>query len=307
MTRHTEVRVRVPASSANLGPGFDTLGLALARYDEVYACTADEGLVVEVAGQGAEVVPLDEGHLVVRAMRAAFEAFGDTPRGLRLRCTNHIPHGRGLGSSAAAAVAGAVAAAALVGRDLEAERDTVLQVASVLEGHADNAAASLLGGFVVAWKSPGKSDGDCGNNGWAYGAARLEPHERLRPVALIADVESSTVATRRLLPERVPLEDAAFTASRSALSVCAFTARPELLFAATEDRLHQPYRRPAYPASADLVDRLREHGVPAVISGAGPTVLALLTDSELPIDVVGAGFTPAPLPVDRAGAVVERG
>jgi len=300
MTTHREIRVTVPASSANLGPGFDTLGLALSRYDEVEACTAADGLVVEVAGEGTGGVPLDEGHLVVRAMRAAFKEFGEAPSGLRLRCTNRIPHGRGLGSSAAASVAGAVAAAALLGRDIDAEREVLLQVTAAMEGHADNAAASLLGGFVVAWKYRG-------NNGDAYGAVRLEPHAELRPVALIPAEESSTAITRRLLPDTVPLADAAFTASRTALGVCAFTSRPELLFAATEDRLHQPYRRPAYPVSLDLVDQLRERGIPAVISGAGPTVLALPTDGELPADLVGPSFTITPLEVDRTGAVVHTG
>jgi len=300
MSAHREVRVRVPASSANLGPGFDTLALALGRYDEVLASTADDGLVVEVAGEGAGEVPLDEQHLVVRAMREAFKAFGETPPGLRLRCANQIPHGRGLGSSAAASVAGAVAAGALLGRELEPDRELLLQVAAAMDGHADNAAASLLGGFVVAWTYRG-------NNGDAYGAARLEPHAELRPVALIPAEESSTAMTRRLLPETVPLSDAAFTASRTALGVCAFTSRPELLFAATEDRLHQPYRRPAYPASLQLVDQLRGRGVPAVISGAGPTVLALLAGTELPEELVGPSFTVTPLQVDRTGAVVHIG
>jgi homoserine kinase len=176
----------------------------------------------------------------------------------------------------------------------------LLQVAAGLEGHADNAAASLFGGLVVAWKS-------AGNNGCRYRAVRLEPHERLRPVALIPGTESSTAMTRRLLPDHVPLADAAFTASHTALAVHALTERPELLFEATEDRLHQPYRRPAYPASAELVDRLRARGVPAVISGAGPTVLALLTDGELPGDAVEGDFTVAQLPVDRGGAVVHHG
>jgi homoserine kinase len=197
-------------------------------------------------------------------------------------------------------VAGAVAASALLGRDPVADREVLLQVASTLEGHADNAAASLLGGFVVAWTYRG-------NNRDAYCAARLEPHGQLRPVVLIAMEESSTAMTRKLLPEQVPLSDAAFTASRTALGVCAFTARPELLLAATEDRLHQPYRRPAYPESADLVDRLRELGIPAVISGAGPSVLALPADGEVPADVVGPTFTMTPLEVDRVGATVELG
>jgi homoserine kinase len=291
----------VPASSANLGPGFDTLGLALGRYDEVQASVASDGLVVEVHGEGDGRVPRGEGHLVVRAMRAAFDAFGAAPPGLRLRCQNRVPHSRGLGSSAVASVAGAVAAAALLGRDVDAERDTLLQVAAGLEGHADNAAASLLGGFVVAWKYQD------GNNRDRYGAVRLEPHAELSPVALIPGTESSTAMTRGLLPEQVPLTDAAFTASRAALGVCAFTTQPELLFAATEDRLHQPYRRPAFPDSSALVDRLREHGIPAVISGAGPTVLAFPTAGELPTDLVEPGFAVTPLVVDRRGATVEVG
>lgn len=312
MTRHREIQVTVPASSANLGPGFDTLGLALARYDEIEAATADDGLVVEVVGEGSgdgpgqgplngtAGVPRDEGHLVVRAMRLTFDALGFTPPGLRLRCRNRVPHGRGLGSSAAASVAGAVAAAALLGRDIDAERELLLQLAACLEGHADNAAASLLGGFVVAWCGPG-------NNGPSYRAIRLEPHERLRPVALIPAEESSTAMTRTLLPDQVPFVDAAFTASRTALAVCAFTTRPELLLTATEDRLHQPYRGPAYPASGALVDRLRERGIPAVISGAGPTVLALPVDGTLPEGLVEPSFLVTSLPVDRHGTVVHPG
>lgn len=294
-----EIKVTVPASSANLGPGFDTLGLALAFHDEVYASPADDGLVVEVHGEGAEAVPRDERHLVVRAMRAAFEALedhGKPPPGIRLRCHNRIPHGRGLGSSAAASVAGAVAAAALLGLEPVEVQDTLLQVTSRLEGHADNAAAALLGGFVVAWQA-----------GDVYGAARLEPHAALAPVAFVAGEESATSVTRGLLPERVPLADAAFTASRTALGVCAFTARPELLMLATEDRLHQPYRRPAYPASLALVEALRERGIPAVVSGAGPTVLALPANGESSTEPAPPGFIVTPLGVDRQGARVAIG
>lgn len=301
MGRPTEVRVRVPASSANLGPGFDSLGLALGLYDDVEVCaTAEPGVHVEVEGEGAAQVPCDATHLVVRAMRTAWALFGDEPAGLRMRCRNAIPHSRGLGSSAAAAVAGAVAACVLSGRDPKLEQEALLQVTAGMEGHADNAAASLLGGFVVAWEQ-------VGNTSARFHAVRLDVHAGIAPVALVAGVESSTKTTRGLLPELVPLPDAAFTGSRTALSVLAFTQRPELLMAATEDRLHQGYRRPAYPGSADLVDALRAHGVPAAISGAGPTVLALTTDGTLPGDVDAAGFTALPLPVDTLGAQVEIG
>lgn len=294
------VRVRVPASSANLGPGFDTLGLALGLHDEIEADTAADGLVVEVTGEGAGQVPTDGTHLVVRAMNATWDVLGGRPPGLRLRCRNAVPHSRGLGSSAAAAVAGAVAAVALAGRDVAAETDAVLQLTAGLEGHADNAAASLLGGLVVAWE-------EHGNTARRFDAVRLDAHPGIVPVALIAKVESSTAMTRGLLPAHVPLADAAFTGSRTALAVLAFTARPELLMPATEDRLHQSYRRPAYPESADLVDALRAHGVPAVISGAGPTVLALTRDGELPAGLDAHGFTPCPLRVDVEGARVEIG
>lgn len=296
MSRPREVRVRVPASSANLGPGFDALGLALARYDEVVVELAADGVVVEVSGEGSGTVPRDERHLVVRAMRLAFEVFGGAPQGLRLRCTNAIPHARGLGSSAAAAVAGAVAAAALAGRDPIAERDALLQVTAGMDGHADNAAASLLGGFVIAW-----------NNGGRFDAVRIAAHQDIRPVVLISDAESSTAAARGLLPDHVPFADAAFTASRAALAVQAFTRDPGLLLAATEDRLHQTPRAPAYPASARLLAVLRAHGIPAAISGAGPTVLALPAGGRLPEGLVGEGFAVCPLPVDQLGAQVETG
>jgi len=301
-----EVLVRVPASSANLGPGFDSLGLALGLYDEIEVSALDtDDLHVEVEGEGAGSVPCDERHLVVRAMRTAWHMSGATedgsvPSGISLRCRNAIPHSRGLGSSAAAAVAGAVAAIVLAGRDPEAERDTLLQVTAGMEGHADNAAASLFGGFVVAWET-------AGNTAERFHAVSLEVHRDIRPVALVAGVESLTSTTRGLLPERVPLIDAAFTGSRTALAVLAFTQRPALLMAATEDRLHQGYRRPAYPESADLVDALRAHGVPAVISGAGPTVLALTGDGTVPDGIDIHGFTALPLPVDGTGVVVETG
>jgi homoserine kinase len=300
MGRPSEVRVRVPGSSANLGPGFDALGLALGIYDDVEVSVAADGVEVEVEGEGAGNVPCDDAHLVVRAMRSAWNIVGDAPPGLRMRCRNAIPHSRGLGSSAAAAVAGAVAAVVLAGRDAELERDTILQVAAGMEGHADNAAASLLGGFVVAWET-------AGNTSERFNAVRVDAHPGIRPVALVAGVESLTSTTRGLLPDRVPLVDAAFTGSRTALAVLAFTQRPELLLPATEDRLHQGYRRPAYPASADLVDALRERGIPAAISGAGPTVLALTSDGAVPGDLDLHGFTPLPLAVDADGARVEIG
>lgn len=287
------VRVRVPASTANLGPGFDALGLALALYDEVEVAPVASGLRVEVHGEGAGQVPTDEENLVVRALRAACVRCGWRPDGLVLRCYNSIPHSRGLGSSAAAAVAGVLAGYALAGMQPD---EAALDLAAGFEGHADNAGASLLGGVVISWR-----------DGKRFRAVRLEPHLALAPVLLVPAETSATRVTRGLLPAEVPHADAAFTAGRAALLVHALTAAPQLLLAATEDRLHQSYRRAAYPATARLVDALRAGGVAAAVSGAGPAVLALPAPGQALIAVNTAGFTEFPLEVARAGAAVERG
>lgn len=285
------VRVRVPASTANLGPGFDALGLALALYDEVEVTPVASGLRVEVHGEGAGQVPTDEEHLVVRALRTACARFSCRPDGLLLRCYNSIPHSRGLGSSAAAAVAGVLAGYALAGMEPD---EAALDLAAGFDGHADNAGASLLGGLVISWQE-----------GRSFHAIRLEPHPDLAPVLLMPKETSVTKVTRGLLPAEVPHADAAFTGGRAALLVHALTVAPQLLLAATEDRLHQPYRRAAYPATGRLVDALRAAGVPAAVSGAGPTVLALPVSGGLPAVVDTAGFTRYPLDVARDGAAVE--
>lgn len=285
------VRVRVPASTANLGPGFDALGLALALYDEIEVAPAASGLRVEVHGEGAGQVPTDERHLVVRALRAACERLECRPNGVVLRCHNSIPHSRGLGSSAAAAVAGVLAGYALAGREPD---DAVLDLAAGFDGHADNAGASLLGGLVISWRGQ-----------QSFHAVRLEPHPELALVLLVPPGSSATKLTRALLPAAVPYADAAFTAGRSALLVHALTAAPALLLAATEDRLHQPYRWSAYPATGRLVEELRAAGVPAAISGAGPAVLALLVNGGLPAEVATPGFTQHHLDIARDGAAVE--
>jgi homoserine kinase len=292
----TGVRVVVPASSANLGPGFDALGLALALYDTVEVRTTETaGLVVRAEGEGADSVPCDETHLVVRALRAAAEHLGLSLPGLELVCRNAIPHARGLGSSAAATVAGIAAGYALAERDLD---EHALRLAGGFEGHADNAAASLYGGLVIAWSG---SEGDDD-----YRAVRLEPHADIRPIVLVPAVESATKTTRGLLPEQVPHPDAAFVAGRAALAVHAFTADPALLFAATEDRLHQDYREPAWPETARLLAELRAAGVPAAVSGAGPSVLALPLAARLPEKIDLTGFTVLPLDIDRVGVRMHR-
>ncbi|MPY80163.1 MAG: homoserine kinase [Actinophytocola sp.] len=313
------VRVRVPASTANLGPGFDTLGMALGRYDHIEVRTlAESGLTVDVADAGAggiADVPRDESHLVVRVLRRTFDHLGVAPAGLVLHCENAIPHARGLGSSAAAVVAGAAAAYALADRPLD--HDAVLRIAAEFEGHVDNAAASLLGGAVIAWQDEGQShvaatteapekaaDGTGAAAGARWHAERIAPHSSIRPVVAIAGQRSSTDATRGLLPESVPHGDAVFSAGRTALAVHALTSAPELLVAATADRLHQHYRAPAYPATAHLIEALRKSGVAAAVSGAGPTVLALTTDGRIPDGIDTSGFTLVELPIDSAGVTV---
>ncbi|MFN2496411.1 MAG: homoserine kinase [Pseudonocardiaceae bacterium] len=289
----SRIVVRVPASTANLGPGFDALGMALALHDEVEVTVTPSGLQVEVRGEGAGRVPTDERNLVVRALLAACAWLRLRPDGLRVRCRNSIPHARGLGSSAAAAVAGVLAGYGLARRQPD---QAALDLAAGFDGHADNVAASLLGGLVIAWR---ESD--------SFRATRLEPHPDLVPILLVPDATSSTKVTRGLLPAEVPHSDAAFNAGRAALAVHALTEAPQLLLAATEDRLHQPYRRAAYPATGRLVDALRAAGVPAAVSGAGPTVLALPAVGALPAAVDTAGFIQYRPPVAREGATVECG
>jgi len=261
------VHVRVPATSANLGPGFDALGLALDLHDDLVARVVDEGLTIDVAGEGEDLAR-DESHLVVRALRTGFEVLGGQPPGLELSCANRIPHGRGLGSSAAAIIAGLLLARALVlGGDQALTDAAVLELADRLEGHPDNVAPALLGGLTVAWR-----------DGAAVGALRLRCDERVRPVVLVPPFQASTETARGLLPATVAHADAAANAGRAALLVAALTTAPQHLYAATEDRLHQAYREPAMPASIALVTALRAADLAAVVSGAGPTVLVLARD-----------------------------
>ncbi len=285
----------MPATSANLGPGFDALGLALSLYDDVVARVGGSGLSVQVIGEGADEVPRDERHLLVRAMRAAFDGLGGQPDGIELVCTNRIPHSRGLGSSAAAIVAGIVLARALVagGEDQLPDAD-VLALASELEGHPDNVAACLYGGLTVAWTSDERAS-----------AVRLDCATLITPLVFIPPDGSSTHVARGLLPDQVSHADAAFNAARAALLVAALTGRPEALLVATEDRLHQAYRAPAMRRTAELVDLLRGKGIAAVVSGAGPTVLALARDTDeaaLALAQTPLGWHGEALAVDTDGA-----
>ena len=296
MFRAATLRVRVPATSANLGPGYDSFGMALSLYDEIVVRVGEEGLDLDVAGEGADKVRRDARNLVVKAMNTAFDRMGGRPRGLEVRCLNRIPHGRGLGSSAAAIVGGLAAARALtVGGDERLDDERLLAVATEMEGHPDNVAATVQGGFTMAWTDGGE-----------VGVLGASPHPDLLPVAFIAGTELKTTKARKALPEVVPHHDAAVNSGRAALLARALVERPDLLMIATEDFLHQEYRRPVMPRSLALVDQLRSTGVPAVVSGAGPTVLALaLRDRAEEVAAPSRrGWRAEVLEIDRQGVQV---
>lgn len=280
----------VAASSANLGPGFDSLGLALSLYDQIIVETTDSGLLIDVEGEGAGQVPLTAEHLVVRAIECGLRAVGLRAGGLKVQCRNAIPHSRGLGSSAAAAVGGL---AVVNGFAVQSDSDELtlaqlVQLSSEFEGHPDNAAAAVLGGAVVSWTADGSDPP-------RYGAAHLQLHPDIRLFPAIPQTRSSTAATRGLLPEQISHTDARFNLARSAMLVVALTQRPDLLLEATGDRLHQAQRAPAMPASAEYLSMLRRSGIAAVLSGAGPAVIALTNGTDLPAEVleygVANGFT----------------
>ncbi len=266
------VTVRVPATSANLGPGFDALGLALDLTDEITAevLPTAGALEIVVEGEGAApgAVPRDATHLVVRSLVAGLEAVGARVPGLRLTCRNAVPHSRGLGSSAAAIVGGLALARALT-PGAERSDEELFEQAARIEGHPDNVAPAVFGGFTVALT---RDDG--------YAAVRLPVHPHVRLHAFVPPSPVSTSVARGLLPAQVPHADAAANAGRAALLVAALTTRPDMLLEATEDRLHQDYRAPAMPETLDVVAALRGRGAAAVVSGAGPTVLVLGTSAD---------------------------
>ena len=286
-----KLTVRTPATVANLGPGFDCLALAI-DLSNTFTVDTEAPPAVRVFGEGVGEVPLDASNLVFRAISyVAREAGGSLPA-FELSCRNEIPLQRGLGSSASAVVAGILLADRLLGTTLPPER--ILEVAADLEGHADNVAACLEGGLVLAYLS---------SDGWR--AQRLEPSPSLRPVLLVPETERmATKDARRVLPRDVPLAEASFNLSRAALAVVALTTRPDLLATALEDRLHQPHRLPLMPASRALFEDLRDAGVPACLAGSGPALLAF-EDDDHPVWELGPGWRVVRVGIATAGAVVE--
>lgn len=294
--------VRVPATTANLGPGFDTLGLALSVYDELVVTVREQpGATVEVVGVGAGEVPTDESNLVVTAIRYAFGAFGYELPGLDLVARNSIPHGRGLGSSGAAIVAGIMAARGLLEGIVEIDSNKLLAMATAMEGHPDNVAPALFGGLTIAWTT------DAGPQ-----HKKLMVHRGVSPLICVPESTMSTELARSLRPASVPHEDAIFNVSRSALLIAALIQSPELLLAATEDKLHQSYRAAAMPDTVALIDELRSHGLAAVVSGAGPSILVLCSGPAQRLEAAelvrvhnGVEWQSLMLAVDFKGATVN--
>ena len=293
-------QVSVPATSANLGPGFDAFGLALEMRDRYAAQILDEAVFdVDVSGEGADEVKKDKNHLVIKAMLRGFEFMGQKPRGIALRALNVTPHGRGLGSSSSAIVGGLALARELVlGGDQYMSQDEMMFLATELEGHPDNVAAAILGGATIAWMEN------------LYGvptgrAVSIPVHPDIKAIMFIPETQLATAKARKLLPETVPHHDAVLNSSHAALLSIALSSRPDLLLTATEDFLHQSYRAVAYSNSMQLVEKLRGSGVAAVISGAGPSVLVLHAGDENSAQQIllasETGFLAKELAISRSG------
>lgn len=292
----SKLTVKVPATSANLGPGFDTLGMALSHYDE-YSVEPASKLEIIVSGEGSGATPTDESNLIYRAFKLVFDKVGKPVPAVKLSCHNSIPHGRGMGSSGAAVAGGVMLAAGMLKPELELSEQQLLDFATELEGHPDNVAPALFGGLTIAWVD---EDGPKHK--------KLTVHRGISPLVLVPPHQMSTKLARSLQPESVPHTDAVFNVSRSALLVAALTQSPELMMAATEDRLHQNYRASAMPETSELIAKLRAGGHPAVVSGAGPSVLVLETDPQLRLAAIELArksfpnWQALPLAVDFKGA-----
>ena len=292
-----KVSVKIPATSANLGPGFDTLGMALSFYDEYHAEVISAGLEIEVHGEGASDIPTDSSNLIYQTIQTVFQKVGKAVPPLKLTCHNKIPHGRGMGSSGAAVSGGVMLAAGLLNGEFEFSEAELLRFATDIEGHPDNVAPALFGGLTIAWVD---------DNGPHH--KKLTVHRGVSPLVLVPPNQMSTKLARSLQPESVPHTDAVFNVSRSALLVAALTQSPELMFAATEDRLHQNYRASAMPETSKLIQLLRDHGHAAVVSGAGPSVLVLEIDPQERVKAMQLAkenfptWLPLTLAVDYKGA-----
>jgi homoserine kinase len=295
------MQVQVPASSANLGPGFDAFGLALGMHDRYVAQILDDAILdIDVTGEGADEVPLTDKNLLVKAMYKGFDYLGGRPKGLAIRALNVNPHGRGLGSSASAIIGGLILARALVLNGEDHMNDIqLLSLATDMEGHPDNVSAALFGGATISWfeMDKHKSSAHC---------VHLNVDPRIQAMAYIPAKALATSKARKMLPDAIPFADAVRNTTNAALMSHALTTRPDLLLVATEDFLHQSYRAEAMPESYALVQKLRAAGIAAFISGAGPTVLALHTADQREVEELklagGKGFEATPLEIASRGA-----
>ncbi|MDO5025481.1 MAG: homoserine kinase [Trueperella sp.] len=277
-------RVRVPATSGNLGPGFDAMGMAHDLWDDVSVRVTTGASAVEIRGEGADTLPRDESHLILQAMYATLDRIQAPHAGFELICHNNIPQGRGLGSSAAAIVAGIMLVRGLIDHPQELDDDLVLQIATELEGHPDNAAPAIFGGAVLSWSSGEKTH-----------SVHLQVRPDIHTTLLVPREVLATSAARAALPVQVPHADGAFNSARAALLVHALARAPQLLFDATEERLHQGYRAESMPHSARVLAALRNAGWPAVVSGAGPSLLVFAKLDERITQVLAAeGFRAIP-------------
>lgn len=291
-----QVRVRVPATSANLGPGFDSAGLALGIFDEVELRAVVGNTHVHVIGHGADTVPDGEDNLIVKATRKGLEYLGVPQVGLQMVAHNRIPHGSGMGSSAAAAVSGLMLARGLVGED-SMSLEEVFQLATEIEGHPDNAAPAVFGGVTFSWMNEG-----------AAKTVVVPPPNDLDVWVLTPKYSVSTREARAVLRPEVSRADASFNVARASLLALVLSGAAPLdhLMEATDDRLHQAARAQAMPATYDLVQYLRDQGLPAVVSGAGPTVLVFGTlDRSLILDAEGAGWRVKNPGISTRGTSVE--
>ena len=263
------IRVQIPATTANLGPGFDTLGMALQLYNIIEMEEIEQGLQIEVEGEGWQHIPLNDSNLVIKVANLVFKRVHYQPKGLKLRLINNVPVSSGLGSSATAIVGGLVAANVLSGNKLS-EKD-LLVMATSLEGHPDNVAPALLGGLVIA----GVVDGDV-----KY--VRVNPPAGMRCVVATPEFPLSTKKARDVLPRKVPMSDAVFNISRTALLVASLLQGDlNLMSAAMDDRLHQPYRCSLIPGMKKVFAAAKLAGAKGVaLSGAGPTLIAFTQGNE---------------------------
>ena len=294
------VTVRAPATTANLGPGFDSIGMALDMWNELTITRGDFSVSTE--GEGADLVPQDTRNLIVTGVNAVFNHIGEPIPGLQYHCKNVIPFARGMGSSSAAIVSGLVAGSAISGANLSKEELTVL--AADIEGHPDNVAPAIYGGCTVGVRN--------GTDKWIVDQVSVP--EDLHAVLYVPEIHTNTHESRAVLPDMISRTDAVFNIGRAALLVNALsTGRLELLKYATDDRLHQPHRTQAFTAMPYLIEAALKGGAHgAFLSGAGPSVLALSTGREVTISYEmaesarthGVDGKPMIMPVAHEGASV---